>query len=663
MKKLPTLLLLVILGGTALFVTADDKKEERLARKIAKGKVPQKQQVDDETIRKSLPPFPEITNAPVPEINRILRLSPGDLAAAAAKVDQHIFNGLTEEGQKINDLSSDEVFVRRIYVDIAGRIPTPQEAESFLTNTDPDKRRILIDELLVTDGYRSHQFNWYADMLRIKSGIKRADFSLYQRWLKDGLRSNRGWDETVYEMLAADGSLASSGATGYLMRDSGMPLDSLSNTLTLFLGANVSCAQCHDHPLAKWTQREFYEMAAFFGSTDVSSRDPRKVGNAIKNSEISKQDVMAVVAPNMYRLKNLEENELVFPEDYAYDDAKPGEAVPPMLVSWAAGEHLGDAYKVDLENPENFRESFATWMTHAENPRFAVNIANRLWQRHFGIAVKEPIEDIDDLSRASNPELLLHLAEVVVENNFDLREFQRILFNTKAYQAVANSTPPIGDIDDYLFSGPVLRRMTAEQAWDSILFLGMGTSIDEYQIDRSHKVTRMAFDYDYTSQSPTVLKDRVVEAKEKGYIKSQSRLRELDLVDPDRKPEKSGRTYLLRASELGQPQRDNHFLRMFGQSSRDIADDGSLEGNIPQTLMLMNGRFQEILTSPESPVMKHAAGRKHNGAAVSSLYRSFFSRDPSREETKLIKQAMDDGTTIEELAWTLFNTPEFLFIQ
>lgn len=647
-----------IMTLSGLFAIAEtDKKKERQARRQAAKKGA------SEKVQRELPPFPEIGNTPLPEVNRTLRLFPDKLAAASAQVDKRIVTGLAKEGIKINGLSSDEVFVRRIYLDVTGRIPTPQEADSFFINTAPDKRRRLIDELLVTDGYRSHQFNLYADMLRIKSGIKRADFSLYERWLKDGLRTNRGWDETVYEMLTADGSLASNGATGYLMRDFGMPLDSLSNTLTLFLGANVSCAQCHDHPIAEWTQREFYEMAAFFGSTDVSSRDPRKVGNAIKDEQVSKQDVMAVVAPNMYRLKNLEKNELVFPEDYAYDDANPGEMVPPMLVSWAAGEHLGSAYQVDLENPENFRKSFATWMTHAENPRFAANIANRLWQRHFGIAVKEPVEDIDDLNLASNPELLRYLATVVVAIDFDLREFQRILFNTRAYQAEANSTPSIGDIDDYLFSGPVLRRMTAEQAWDSILFLGVGNTIDEYQIDQSHKVTRMAFDYDYFSQSLPIVKERVIEAKKKGYIGNQKRFMDRDLVNPDRKPESFGRSYFLRASELDQPQRDNHFLRMFGQSSRDIANDGSLEGSIPQTLMLMNGDFQEILISPDSPVMKDAASSRNKPAAVRSLYRSFFSRDPSDEEMSLIKQAMARGTTVEELAWTLFNTPEFLFIQ
>ena len=101
-------------------------------------------------------------------------------------------------------------------------------------------------------------------------------------------------------------------------------LDNLSNTLNVFLGANVACAQCHDHPLADWTQREFYELAAFFGATDVSDRDPRKVGNRLKNADISKQDVIKAVAPNMARVHTKSTQSLKFPHDYAYDDYKPG---------------------------------------------------------------------------------------------------------------------------------------------------------------------------------------------------------------------------------------------------------------------------------------------------------------------------------------------------
>jgi hypothetical protein len=106
-------------------------------------------------------------------------------------------------------------------------------------------RARLIDQLGLSDGYRSHQFNWLADMVRHKSILKWSQFHYYERWIKDQITANLPWDELVYKLLTAEGSLASTASSGYLLRDPGMPLDSLSNTLTIFLGANVSCAHIH----------------------------------------------------------------------------------------------------------------------------------------------------------------------------------------------------------------------------------------------------------------------------------------------------------------------------------------------------------------------------------------------------------------------------------
>ena len=109
------------------------------------------------------------------------------------------------------------------------------------------------------------------------------------------------------------------------------------------------------------------------------------------------------------------------------------------------------------------------------------------------------MDDLDDLSKSSNPALLALLGQIMIKSDFDLREFQRVLFNTKAYQARSSVSPPIGELDDYLFPGPLLRRMTAEQAWDSILALVLGEKLDLYKIDRSHRVTRYDFPYDKMS--------------------------------------------------------------------------------------------------------------------------------------------------------------------
>jgi len=635
------------------------------AKKSKKGKKQRSQPNRNAQARpsaQSLPTLPAIRNAPPVRPDGKLRMEVSQIKTAALWVDRFVGEGLAKAGQKPNLPSDDFVFLRRIYLDAVGRIPTDEEASSFLKSKDPEKRRKLIDELLLSDGYRSHLFNWLADLLRHKHSIKRTNYSHYERWLKDQIAQNRPWDELVYDLLSAEGTIASSGPAGYLLRDPGMPLDNLSNTLNVFLGANVACAQCHDHPLADWTQREFYELAAFFGATDVSDRDPRKVGNRLKNADISKQDVIKAVAPNMARVLTKSTQNLKFPDDYAYDDVKPGSPVEPLLFVWESGDEKGPAYQVDHKNTKTLRSSFAKWLTHEKNPRFPVAIANRLWERAFGLGVKEPLDDLDDLSKSSNPALLALLGQIMVKSDFDLREFQRVLFNSKAYQAKSSVSPPIGELDDYLFPGPLLRRMTAEQTWDSILSLVLGEKLDSYKIDRSHRVTR--YDFPYDEMSPENVSKVVLSMKKSGHLDKDvgNRLNANDYVDGKRPPQIDGE-FLLRASEMNQPARDDHFLRMFGQSSRDIVNDSSREGSIPQTLMLMNGEVQFMLSDRQSRLTKKLRESGGFEPAVQFLFLSFFGRPPSPDEQTAIKDALEQGMKKDDLTWALFNSTEFLFVQ
>ena len=598
-------------------------------------------------------------NSPQIEPNKMFRMSVDQIKSASLWVDRTVGGGLVKNGIKPNKQTDDFVFVRRVYLDVAGRIPTDVEARDFLNDKDPEKRRKLIDQLLVSDGYRSHLFNWMADLLRHRGKLRRSNFNHYERWLKDQIAQNTPWNDMVYAMLTAEGTLANSGPTGYLLRDPGMPLDNLANTLNIFLSANVSCAQCHDHPLADWTQREFYELAAFFGATDVSDRDPRKVGNKLKLSDgsISKQDVASAVAQNLARVHTKSAQTLKFPDDYAYSDVEPGSPVDPLLFIWGDEELTVD---VDETDPGKLRENFAEWLTHKKNPRFAIAIANRLWKRFFGLAVQEPLEDLDDLTKASNPELLQLLGKVMVAADFDLREFQRVILNSKAYQAVSSVTPSSGDAEKYLFSGPVLRRMSAEQAWDSILALVLGTSLDDYKVDRSNRVTR--FEFPYEKMAPDEVREKVLLMKNNGYLKSNQRIVEADFVDGKR-PVKMNDEFLLRASELSQPAPDNHFLRMFGQSSRDLVNDSSVEGSIPQSLMLMNGGVQNLLYDRDARLSKMLRRSVDFKSTVQFLFLSFFCRPPTPDEMNTIEEAIAAGMKKEDLTWALFNSTEFLFVQ
>jgi hypothetical protein len=598
-------------------------------------------------------------NSPQIEPNKMLRMSVDQIKSASLWVDRTVGGALVKSGIQPNKQSDDFVFVRRVYLDVAGRIPTDVEARDFLNDKDPEKRRKLIDQLLISDGYRSHLFNWMADLLRHRGKLRRSNFNHYERWLKDQISQNTPWNDMVYAMLTAEGTLASSGPTGYLLRDPGMPLDNLSNTLNVFLSANVSCAQCHDHPLADWTQREFYELAAFFGATDVSDRDPRKVGNKLKlpDGSISKQDVASAVAQNLARVHTKSAQTLKFPDDYAYSDVEPGSPVDPLLFIWDDEELT---VEVDEKDPRKLRENFAEWLTHKKNPRFAIAIANRIWKRFFGLGVQEPLEDLDDLTKASNPELLQLVGKIMVAADFDLREFQRVILNSKAYQAVSSVTPSSGDAENYLFPGPILRRMSAEQAWDSILALVLGTSLDDYKVDRSNRVTR--FDFPYEQMAPDEVREKVLLMKNNGYLKSNQRIVEADFVDRKR-PVKMKDEFLLRASELSQPAPDSHFLRMFGQSSRDLVNDSSVEGSIPQSLMLMNGGVQNLLYDRDARLSKMLRRSGDFKSAVQFLFMSFFCRPPTPDEMNTIEQAIAEGMKKEDLTWALFNSTEFLFVQ
>ena len=659
-----TLLVLIYFNFGELSLTSaepsDPKKRTETKRKEKKKNRESREAKKDDSVS-----FPRIAglapkgNSPQIESNKKFRMSVDQIKSASLWVDRTVGGALVKNGVQPNKQTDDFVFVRRVYLDVAGRIPTDVEARDFLNDKDPEKRRKIIDQLLISDGYRSHLFNWLADLLRHREKLRRSNFNHYERWLKDQIAQNNPWNDMVYAMLTAEGTLASSGPTGYLLRDPGMPLDNLSNTLNIFLSANVSCAQCHDHPLADWTQREFYELAAFFGATDVSDRDPRKVGNKLKlpDGSISKQDVASAVAQNLARVHTKSFQTLKFPDDYAYSDVEPGSPVDPLLFIWGDEELT---VEVDEKDPGKLRENFAEWLTHKENPRFAIAIANRLWKRFFGLGVQEPLEDLDDLTKASNPELLQLLGKVMVAADFDLREFQRVILNSKAYQAVSSVTPSSGDSENYLFPGPILRRMSAEQAWDSILALVLGTSLDDYKVDRSNRVTR--YDFPYEQMSSDEVREKVLLMKKNGYLKSNQRMVEADFVGGKR-PIKIKDEFLLRASELSQPAPNNHFLRMFGQSSRDLVNDSSVEGSIPQALMLMNGGVQHLLYDKEARLSKMLKRSGDFKSAVQFLFLSFFSRPPTPDEMNTIEQALAEGMKKDDLSWALFNSTEFLFVQ
>jgi len=589
--------------------------------------------------------------------------SPGDFIGASSQIDAIIRLDLRKHNLQPNQPVSDVQFIRRVYLDVIGRIPTDKELESFFADSREDRRAKLIDQLLKSPGHESHMFNWLGDMLRVKDDYYRIGKTwTFHTWLKTQLNENRPWDELIQDMLIAEGRLGENGATAYLLRDASMPLDSLSNTLTTFLGANVACAQCHDHPFAEWTQRDFYEMASFFGSTAFERVDTRKPAITLRDERFSKANLVTLLQPNMQRVVYEEGRATEYPDDYAYDDAQPGERVVPKFITWSGSRPAN----VTTNNPRHLRKLFAYWMTAPENPRFAEAIANRIWKKFFGVAVKEPVTDLDVLEDATNPELLKFLGQLMRDVDFDIREFQRVILNTKTYQQQVSVTPPEGE--DFRFPGPLLRRMTAEQVWDSMVLLQRGAEIDRLKTNNAPVMERLVFPFEFSHDTKRIVHDRekifdfAKTLLPDGQFPNGEGGRGLFLGTSQRRVKLRGGDSWLRASELPQPMPPTHFLRIAGQSSREVADDGSTEGGITESLMMMNGEFTKSLMNT-SLIIKAAQRKSTQVEQIALLYRTCLTRLPRQQDMRQCLAALEQGLGLSDIAWALLNSREFIFIK
>ncbi len=620
-------------------------------------------------------------NMPAPQISVPSNMN---AAQAAAKMDVLVAKMLVKKGVKPNAMSGDEEFVRRAYLDIAGRIPTAEEAGMFLKDTAPTKRGKLIDMLLDTPGYQSHLYNYFADMFRVRDpeGIALVTAQPYIDWLKDQIASNRPYDRMVYDMLTATGKLWNNGATGYLLRDSGMLLDNLANTFSVFVGTDVACAQCHDHPFSNWTQMQFFELASFFGATitqvndqNLENGDPQarimaqlkelaeKGGGDVKKVDEAAGRVGDIINANRIEVRDIKENHLRLPMDYKYKDGKPGEMVKPKFIRWSAEDRYNDAYKQNRNKEEKLRIAFASWLTHPSNPRFSITIANRMWKRAFGSGVAEPVRNVDDPKSAANPELLTHIGREMLRLKFNLKDFMRIVYNTQAWQRSATTTPVLMG-EPYFFQGPLLRRMSAEQTWDSFMTLVLGNP-DGYRNEMGSYYERsIDIDIDKTTGQTMASKlaafenlQKMQESKMGGSIADAGAMKGKILSYNGMR--------LMRAAELEQPAPPGHFLRVFGQSERLFIDGGNTFGSQPQVLMLMNGSVQEMITNPDSLMIRSAKKRESAEEQVKDIFLTVLARKPTAAELTRSVAAVKEApeTASSDLIWSLLSGLEFLFVQ
>jgi hypothetical protein len=485
-------------------------------------------------------------------------------------IDEAVHANLKKLNLRPSELANDATFLRRAYLDIIGTLPTAAEAREYLGNKDPDRRAQLVDSLLDRPEYADYWALRWADLLRVDSvKLGRRGAYQYYRWIRNCLVENKPFDALCRELVTAEGPLTESPA-GHFFKIVNRPGEMASSLSQVFLGVRIACAECHHHPYDRWSQDDYYGMQAFFQPVA-----PRKVG----------QEEL-ILATGKAAAKNPRTGKDVFPNPLG------GEA---PVEAPAEGDDR--------------RKTLAHWLTAADNPWFARNVANRMVAHFFGRGLVEPVDDVRATNPPSNPKLYDALARHAVEVKFDLKEIIRTLCASRTYQ-LSSHPNEANELDEQNYSRALFKRLSAEVLLDAI-----------------SQTTGIAEKFD---------------SMPAGY----------------------------RAIQLWDNQVPHYFLRLYGRPLRASACECERNGeaSIAQVLHLMNSpRINAKLAHESGALARMVRTSTNDDQLVEGLYLTFFARLPSESERRRARRYLDTAgagkrrQAAEDLAWSMMNSLEFVF--
>jgi hypothetical protein len=682
---------------------------------------------DQAPLLPSAPPHHE--SGPTPEEPPpFQRLS--DLSQASAEIDRRwiaaVSGGISASTTFSLPPPVDEyTWLRRVYLDLAGRIPTVREFTAYQNDHELRRRERLVDQLLNSTAHVATEFMAWADLLRMKDLLgDRYPVGAYSDWLWESLAANTPYDVMVQQLWTANGPALArgNGATGFWLRDAGMPLDHLYTGVRAFLGTRIGCAQCQDHPFDVWSRADFFALAAMTNGAKVDRRIPgenqirkqfKDSSSDVKNTARYLGDVIGLYVTPAAK------GTITLPSDYQYDDRKPGSTMVAHAL-WGSLTAIAPTSSSGTNQASDHRAALATWMTGANNRRFVLVSANRLWKRVFGVGIVEPLDDWREGATADQGPLLEYLGQVLVSVDFDVRRFTRILVLTEAY----SRQRAIGT------AAPYPHRLTAEQLWDSLIALVLEdpesnihqTSTPVYelrdrltamtqdqlieeirrlglireeirQLNKERQQLQIAIsDLDpqatrpnktkaigtstitelalTSSTTPTVAllysegsaKDRIKELRERIKMINE-RSDSLREQTEFRKRRPGGD--LVRAAALPMPAPQGHFLRVFGQSDRDAIDNSSKDSTLPQALLLMNSALDRAPPGGVHALKKRLEAEPSADLRTDLLWQAVLTRPPNAAERKVVQSRLAGRTAKEiseawrDLTWALINHHEF----
>jgi hypothetical protein len=358
------------------------------------------------------------------------QVSPDVFAAAPARnfIDELVLEKLKNLNLPPSPPASDSEFLRRAYLDTIGLLPTADEARAFLADTSPDKRDKLVDSLLARPEFVDYWAYKWSDLLLVNSTkLKPAAMWSYYHWIRNQVAANTPWDEVARQVVTATGSTLENGAANFFVLHQDPP--AVAETVSVaFLGMSIGCAKCHNHPLEKWTNDQYYGMANLFAR--VRAKQVAGDGNQV---------VYAVTSGDWIQPRT-------------------GKAQPPRPL---------DGEALPFEAEADRREHLARWLTSPENPYFSRAITNRVWANFFGVGLVENVDDLRLTNPPSNAELFEAAARYLVDNKYDLKALMRAILRSATYGRTSRPLPE--NVEDLRFySRYYPKRMMAEVLLDSL---------------------------------------------------------------------------------------------------------------------------------------------------------------------------------------------------
>jgi hypothetical protein len=482
-------------------------------------------------------------------------------------IDALVFRKLRQLNILPSEPADDADFLRRVFLDVIGTLPTADEARRFLGDNRPDRRARLVDELLQRPEFADYWSLKWADLLRVdRQALGHKHAYAYYRWIHDSFAANKPLDQFVRELLTAEGPLQESGPASFY-KVVAKPGDTASTLSQVFLGVRLACAECHHHPFDRWSQTDYCGMQAFFAPVSVRGAAGAEMLQAGGDS-VAKHP-------------------------------RTGETIPA---------HALDAEAPKSAPPGDARRALAEWMTAADNPWFARNLANRAWAHFLGRGLVEPVDDLRATNPPSNPELLDALARHLVESKFDFRQLVRTITASRVYQ-LSSRPNPTNERDEQNSSRALFKRVDAEVLLDMV------------------------------SQTTGVAEK---------FQGSPSGTRAIQLWD----------------SKV-----PHYFLKLFGRPVRVSACEceRNHEPSIAQVLHVLNApEVQAKLSHEGGTVARLVREKTDDPALVEELYLTFYSRFPGEKEKAaaleyLRRDPQKRRQAAEDLAWSMLNTLEFVF--